>query len=153
MFCKHCGNQLPDNAKFCDSCGAPAPNQEAEIPTCEAEVVSKASVGFVDAIRLYFKNYANFSGRSRRSEYWYAYLFAIILNTLFGMILPDLAWILTLALFVPNLSIAIRRLHDTGKSGWYYLWTLLPIAGIIILLIRLCKDSEGDNQWGPSPKY
>jgi uncharacterized membrane protein YhaH (DUF805 family) len=153
MFCKHCGNQLPDNAKFCDSCGAPAARQEAAVPTYIAEVVDKSPVGFLDAIRLYFNNYANFSGRSRRSEYWYAQLFAVILGTVFGLILPDLSWLLTLALFVPNLSVAVRRLHDSGKSGWYYLWSLLPIAGGIIVLIRLCKDSEGDNQWGPSPKY
>ena len=155
MFCEHCGSQLPNNAKFCESCGAPVNRQEtgkAGLANA-ADVVATESVGFVDAIRLFFKNYTNFSGRARRSEYWNAMLFVYILNFVFGLILPDLVWIVTLALFLPNLAVAVRRLHDVGKSGWFYLWMVLPIAGVIIVLIQMCKDSESDNQFGPSPKY
>ena len=177
MFCEHCGKELLDNAKFCTSCGAPAP-QKAEPytapirndisaapqpysyneapnngPVYTGEVVSKDPVGFVEAIKRYFANYANFSGRARRSEYWYATLFVWIVNTLVSMIVPDLSWIPTLAFLVPSLAVAVRRLHDTGKRGWYYLWILLPLVGSIMILVRLCKDSEGDNEFGPSPKY
>ena len=174
MFCEHCGNMLPNNAKFCNSCGAPvakkaepsyqAPSQEPYTTPVHPQVYNqvdayapprqeKPQVSFVEAIRLYFMNYANFSGRARRSEYWYATLFTSLLNGLFTAIVPDLVWIVSLVTLVPSLAICIRRLHDTGKSGWYYLWFLLPIAGPIMVLIRLCKDSEGDNQWGASPKY
>ena len=61
--------------------------------------------------------------------------------------------IVPLVLIVGNLAVGVRRLHDAGKSGWYYLWLLLPLAGIIVVFIALCADSEGPNQYGPSPKY
>ena len=111
------------------------------------------SVGFGDAIKRYFANFTNFSGRARRSEYWYAYLFVWIVNMVV-MFIPVLDIIVPLVLIVGNLSVGVRRLHDVGKSGWYYLWILLPLAGIIVLLIALCQDSvAGPNQYGPSTKY
>ena len=114
----------------------------------------RPGVGFGDAIKLYFSNYANFNGRARRSEYWYAYLFTFLVNFVLGMILPELTYVTALVFFLPSLSVAVRRLHDVGKSGWNYLWCLLPIAGPIILLVFECTDSvPGDNQYGPSTKY
>ena len=53
---------------------------------------------------------------------------------------------------IPGTALCVRRLHDVGKSGWFYLWILLPLIGYIIILIQFCKDSTGDNQWGPNPK-
>ena len=110
------------------------------------------SVSFVEAIKLAFTHYADFKGRSRRSEYWWFTLFNMIVTGLIGSILPDLSWIWSLIVLVPGLAVCIRRLHDAGKSGWFYLWMLLPIAGYIIVLIQLLKDSAEDNQWGPNPK-
>ena len=170
MFCKHCGNMAPEGAKFCDSCGAPMERQpeprnasvvpQSTYPQPYEQVQEyaqprepKPSIGFVDAIVLYFKGYADFSGRSRRSEYWYAALFTGILSAVVTGILPDVAWILSLALIVPNLAVCVRRLHDIGKSGWSYLFSLIPLVGGILLLIWMCRDSEGDNEWGESPKY
>lgn len=174
MFCKQCGNILPERAKFCSSCGAPVEKepepqytppvyqqpvyQQPSYPQPYGQVEAYAhkprpSVTFVEAIRLYFQNYANFSGRSRRSEYWFAVLFSGLLSAAVTVMLPDLASIVSLALICPNLSIAIRRLHDTGKSGWYYFVSFIPLVGGIWMLIQMCKDSEGENQWGPSPKY
>ena len=109
-------------------------------------------VSFVDAVKLAFTNYANFNGRSRRSEYWWFTLFNSIGSSVLGAIVPDLVWIWTLALLIPGIAIVIRRLHDAGKSGWFYLWMLLPLAGQIIILIQLLKDSDADNKWGPNPK-
>ena len=109
-------------------------------------------VSFIDAVKLAFAHYADFNGRSRRSEYWWFTLFNIIVSGIIGFILPDLAWILSLAVLVPGLALCIRRLHDVGKSGWFYLWMLLPLVGWIIVLIQFCKDSTEDNQWGPNPK-
>lgn len=76
-----------------------------------------------------------------------------IIGTIIGILLPDFSWIWSLVILIPSLAICIRRLHDVGKSGWWYLWILLPLVGSIILMVQFCKDSEGDNQWGPSPKY
>ena len=92
--------------------------------------------------------YAQFSGRSRRSEYW---LFTLI-NNIFCYI-PFVGWVWALAVLIPGMAVFCRRMHDTGRSGWNWLWILLPIAGPIILIVYLCQDSEvGPNQYGPNPK-
>lgn len=146
MFCKNCGRQLPDGTQFCPGCGAAqtgyARNREPQ-----------PSVGIVDAAKLYFTRYADFKGRSRRSEYWWATLVIGILGSIIGGILPDLAWIWTLVTLVPGVSICVRRLHDIGKSGWWYLIVLIPIVGQILMIVWFCTDSKEDNQWGPNPKF
>lgn len=109
-------------------------------------------VSFIDAVKLFFTRYADFRGRSRRSEYWWVVLFNMIVSGILSTVLPDFAWIWSLVTLVPSLAICVRRLHDVGKSGWWYLWFLLPIIGWIILLIKFCTDSTEDNQWGPDPK-
>lgn len=113
----------------------------------------KPSVGFGEAVKLYFTNYANFSGRSRRSEYWYVMLFEFLVGLVLGL-LPALTWIWSIATFIPSLALSVRRLHDLGKSGWWLLIALIPLVGSIILLVWECTDSDPrPNQYGPSPKY
>ncbi|AWH84605.1 DUF805 domain-containing protein [Flavobacterium album] len=105
-------------------------------------------------------NYANFSGRARRSEYWYFILFNLIflialyvLAMLIGTIGMALYGIYALATFVPGLAVAVRRLHDINKSGWYYFVVLIPIVGGIWLLVLLATEGDrGPNQYGPDPK-
>lgn len=111
-------------------------------------------MSFTQAVALYFKNFTNFSGRSRRSEYWNVFLFNIIVSAVLGMVLPDIAGLWTLITFIPTLSLTVRRLHDIGKSGWWYLIVIIPLVGSILLVVWYCKDSQpGANQWGHSPKY
>ena len=107
----------------------------------------------IEATKLYFTRYADFSGRSRRSEYWWASLTIAVIGAIVGAALADWSWIWSLATLVPGLAITVRRLHDIGKSGWWYLICLIPVVGSIILLVWCCKDSTEDNQWGPNPKY
>ena len=115
----------------------------------------KTTVGFLEAVALFFSRYADFKGRSRRSEYWWVMLFNVIVSVVL-VLLPDslafLSSLWSLAILVPSLAICIRRLHDVGKSGWWYLFLLIPLVGGIILLVQFCKDSTEDNQWGPNPK-
>lgn len=112
-------------------------------------------VRFGDAIRLYFQRYIDFSGRSRRSEFWFAMLFVGLvggaLSSIFGSdnFIYDL-W--RLATLLPTIAICVRRLHDAGKPGTFYLWILLPIIGWIMLLVQFTRDSDPSNQWGPNPK-
>ena len=106
---------------------------------------NNGSVDFLTAIKLFFKNYFNFKGRASKSEYWWAFLF----NILVGFI-PFVGQILSLACIIPGIAIALRRLHDVGKSGAYYFICLVPFFGFIILLVALLKDSDGDNQYGPA---
>lgn len=102
-------------------------------------------------------NWNNFSGRSRRSAYWYAFLANVIIAFVLGFVsdlveaLTILTSLYSLAFLVPSIALAVRRLHDTGHSGWWYLIALTGI-GCIVLLIWFCQDSQPDNQYGPSPK-
>lgn len=106
------------------------------------------------------QNYVGFSGRARRKEYWMFVLFNFIAGIILGIIeaiigLPGiLSGLYSLAILIPSLALVFRRLHDTGKSGWWILISLVPIAGSIILLVFMCLDSDaGTNKYGPNPKY
>jgi uncharacterized membrane protein YhaH (DUF805 family) len=109
---------------------------------------------FIEAL----KKYAVFSGRARRSEYWYFVLFYIILYAVFlgvGLAIkgPALVGIVALGLLLPFWGVTVRRLHDTGKSGWMILLGIIPLVGTIILLVFYCTDSvPGENKYGPNPK-
>jgi uncharacterized membrane protein YhaH (DUF805 family) len=116
-------------------------------------------MGFADAIRSVLTNYAKFDGRARRSEYWYFFLFNIIVSIVAGVIdaaigSPVLAIIVTLALLVPGIAVGCRRLHDIGKSGWWLLIGLVPLVGAILLIVWFATDSKpAGDKYGPSPKY
>ena len=109
--------------------------------------------------------YCCFSGRARRKEYWMFVLFNIIFSFVIGFISVFLAnvtnvtaflylsTIYNLAMILPGLSVGVRRLHDTDKSGLFVLLGLIPIFGVIILLVFMCLDSNpGANRFGPNPK-
>lgn len=103
------------------------------------------------------KRYAEFSGRARRKEYWMFILFYLIFYIVLSVIDDFLGtiWLSTiysLALLVPSISIATRRLHDTGRSGWWQLIALIPLIGVIILIVFLAQDSHDENDYGPNPK-
>jgi uncharacterized membrane protein YhaH (DUF805 family) len=111
------------------------------------------------------QNYANFSGRARRSEYWYFVLFnsffslvAFFLDNIFGTAIEGVGYgpiygLFALAVFLPGLAVTVRRLHDVGKSGWMFFIILLPLIGAFWALILLCTDSQqGTNKWGQNPK-
>jgi uncharacterized membrane protein YhaH (DUF805 family) len=129
-------------------------------------------MAFTAAIRSVLAQYVGFTGRARRSEYWWWALFTVlvglaaaildsVLGTTFG---PDNspAWrgstgvigsIVNLALLLPTLAVAVRRLHDTDRSGWWLLIGLVPIVGAIVLLVFFVMDSTaGTNRFGANPK-
>ena len=113
------------------------------------------AVTFTDALRNALKNYANFSGRARRSEYWYLVLFLLLISLL-GVVpeLIPLVGLFWLAAMIPLMACAVRRLHDTGRSGMYLLLALLPVAGPIVLLCWYGQDGQpGANLYGPNPKF
>lgn len=122
---------------------------------------------FVLAVKACFAKYSTFSGRAGRKEFWYWYLFTC-LTTIAGFLFSCLLALISamgaveifvilngiwsLVIFLPNLAVTVRRLHDAGYSGWYYLIALIPLVGVIILLAALCTDSVDDNKYGPNPK-
>lgn len=109
--------------------------------------------------------YAMFGGRARRKEYWYFVLFNLLASIALGVIdgitgtysddagIGLLGGIYALAVLIPTIAVAMRRLHDTGRSGWWLLLALIPVVGSLVLLVFFVFDSEpGDNQYGPNPK-
>ncbi|PPU00798.1 DUF805 domain-containing protein [Xanthomonas arboricola] len=122
---------------------------------------------------LPLKRYADFNGRSRRKEYWMFMLLQaivlLVLGGIFGIAAAltggesgpgALAWlvaavigIVVLALIVPSIAVTVRRLHDQGKSGWFYLLSLVPYVGGFIVLVFMCLEgTPGPNEYGENPK-
>ncbi len=105
------------------------------------------------------KKYAVFNGRARRKEYWMFFLFNLIIAFVLGSIegiVGSPAIVSTLYglfILIPGLAVTVRRLHDTGRSGWWVLVSLVPFFGAIILLIFMVLDGHsGENQYGMNPK-
>lgn len=127
-------------------------------------------IGFIDAIKLFFTRAFDFRGRSRRKEFWYVCLANMVIVAIFTILMlsvpaSDMSGIYRvyviycIAIFVPNMSLTVRRLHDIDKSAWNLLWGLLmiiPIVGIImciVWIVWMATDSDPfENEWGPCPK-
>jgi uncharacterized membrane protein YhaH (DUF805 family) len=123
-------------------------------------------MSFGDAIRTCFAKYATFNGRARRSEYWYWYLFIVLGFIVFSVLDRWIGWevstsaagagwlsvIFALAIAIPSLAVTFRRLHDTDRSGWWWLLSLVCGIGALIVFIFCLMDSRPDNQYGPNPK-
>lgn len=108
---------------------------------------------FSDSVKTCFSKYATFSGRASRSEYWWFWVFNVLVSACLALVLPALSTVYSLVVLLPNLAVSVRRLHDVGKSGWMYLICLIPLVGAIWLLVLACTDSEpGANQYGENPK-
>lgn len=112
-----------------------------------------------DWFKKVIKNTFNYKGRARRKEYWYYILIASIIIligfTLDGILdTPDtLSGLAGFILFFPSLAVTIRRLHDIGKSGWWYLISAIPLIGSLILLFWNCQETSPEtNQWGVPAK-
>jgi uncharacterized membrane protein YhaH (DUF805 family) len=115
--------------------------------------------------KVVFENYVNFNGRARRSEYWWFTLMntlivilATILDSTLGLNFEPLPYgyiyfLYLLAIILPSLAVAVRRLHDVGKSGWFYFIVLIPLIGAIWLLVLFCTEGDsGENEYGADPK-
>lgn len=98
------------------------------------------------------KQYIAFSGRSHRKEFWMFLLIHIIIMAVLTLVSETLASIYTIAVFLPALGVSVRRLHDTGKSGWWILLHFLPVVGTLILLVLLALEGDKEtNRYGPVP--
>lgn len=129
-------------------------------------------MGLSEAVKSVFSKYATFEGRASRSEYWFFYLFNILLEIglyvvglILGAIVGDatgalagmgigyvLFCLYALVALIPGISVFVRRMHDIGRSGWWFWIGLIPFVGAIVLLVFLVTGSDrGDNQYGPEP--
>jgi uncharacterized membrane protein YhaH (DUF805 family) len=116
-------------------------------------------MSFQEAVQSVLHKYADFTGRARRSEYWYwtlavfiAYVVCLVLVEILRALGLLLLVVLILGVIVPGLAVTVRRLHDTGRTGWWILIGLVPFGGIV-LLVFVCLDSTPvPNAYGPPPK-
>lgn len=160
-ICNHCNAVNADNAQVCCKCG----NQ---LEACQCHI-GGGSIGFRDAVRICLKEkYASFEGRATRSEYWYFALFyflVLIAGAIVGGILGALFsggdenvtmsvtcvvyGLVALSVVCPAISVFVRRLHDTGRSGWWYWLALVPyVGGIVLFVFTLLGSQERDNEYG-----
>lgn len=170
MFCGRCGFANPVSSKFCVSCGAqmtklnespvsPAPAViDLPPPSFAPQLVdaddllrlAPKKMSFGEAIKYCFKNYANFKGRSSRTEYWYFYLFGILVLFVTAILSDVLYSLSALGLILPFITVLTRRLHDTGRSGMKTLFLFIPFIGGILVLVWLCKAGDkAANKFGP----
>lgn len=120
-----------------------------------------------EAVRTVLGKYATFDGRARRAEYWwwtlaifivYAVVYAGLIagaaadSTALSAVFAIVLIVVMLGALVPSIAVVVRRLHDTGRSGWWYFISLVPFVGGIMLLVFMVQDSGPDNQYGPNPK-
>ena len=109
------------------------------------------AVNPVECIKICFRKYADFSGRAGRPEFWWFFLFQVIVLTATSWI-PVLSSIVTLLLLLPSLAVGARRLHDIGRTGWWLLLALIPFVGWIPLLIMAAlPGTGGPNRYGSAP--
>ncbi len=154
VFCRGCGTEIHETAPVCPKCGAP---QRLRIV---GEPDDQKPRTFANSIAISLKRYAQFSGRAPRAEYWYFTLFVVLIG--FGARVIDGLWlrshlgpfavIVDLAFLIPSLAVAVRRLHDLGRTGWWLLLDFVPILGWIILLVWFCtRGTRGANRFGVDP--
>ncbi|PTT79259.1 DUF805 domain-containing protein [Pelomonas sp. HMWF004] len=101
-------------------------------------------MNFQDAIRTCFSKYADFSGRASRPEYWWFFLFLMLVYIAASLISDVAYWVTALVTLLPSLAAGARRLHDTGRSAWWLLIGLVPVIGGIVLLVLLAQETKED---------
>ena len=161
MYCIKCGNEINSNSKFCKYCGQKVSfNKKLKEGDNETGKLNDTQIQKTKKINYYlmaFKKFGVFNGRSSRREYWTFFMWNIIIGLSLAFIEGVLGIysesnesvlysIYELIIFIPSLSLGVRRMHDVNKRGWYI---LLPIYNFIL---TLRKGDKGDNQYGSDPK-
>ena len=150
MFCPKCGKENSEGVKFCGSCGANIETLATPNRVCASASASGDQMTFGKSISTCMGKYVDFNGRAARPEYWCFFLFTVLLIWFADIADPSKvgSTIVSLALLLPSLSAATRRLHDTGRSGWWQL-IALTVIGLIPLFDWLAsKGDDRSNEYG-----
>lgn len=153
VFCSACGARIHETALFCPKCGAPQRLAASQEMT--------GGRGLADAVRICFQKYADFSGRAPRSEYWWWRLFVLLVNLALGflagavhtipdmkILVPAMKGLFSLGIFLPDLAVTVRRLHDTGRSGWWLAGIIALTTFIVALAIPLLAMIGANREHG-----
>lgn len=173
MYCKNCGKNI-GKSHFCPYCGTKSiveTSIESENNIQLKRLETYNPMNPISAYKSMFKKYAQFNGRSSRSEYWFAALTSYIVTLILVMIVnfvimatssdfEDVAGVIVILYLIyvvgtmlPTLALGVRRLHDVGKSGSFMWLLLIPFFGSLILFMFFTMDSQpGDNKYGSNPK-
>lgn len=158
--------QQPSQQPPCGQGSFPPPGEQGYTggfnmpPYVESVCRPKAKVDFGEAIRMFFTRYFDFQGRSVKSEYWWIVLFNLIVGIILGFCTDKnhplavgniVSSLWSLATLIPSIALGVRRLHDSDRSGFWLLITLVPFIGFIVLIVFMLADSSPDNQYGPAP--
>ncbi len=159
-FCRSCGVVLQEGSQFCQACGT-AINIDSGLNHQPSTAIYQQSMqnemNLVSAFtRVVFENYANFKGRASKAEFWWYILASLLLGALAGVIGAILKTeainaLLNIALFLPGIAVTVRRLHDTNRSGWWYLLVLTIIGLIPLLIWFIQKSDQQENRFGAVP--
>ncbi len=103
---------------------------------------------FEESVRTCFAKYADFNGRASLPEYWWFALFVFGVGILISFISNTLSWLFYLGVLLPSIAAATRRLHDTGRSGWWQLIALVPLIGVIVLIVFLAQRGKTETTQG-----
>ena len=126
MECSNCRRDVLDEASFCGFCGCSLNAKQV------IQDVTLPSVGFGEAISKGFSNYFTFSGRARRSEYWFWILFTSLVQ-----LIPIVGGFIAVATLIRSLAVGSRRLHDIGKSGWWQLCFIILLSVLYLVVILM----------------
>ncbi len=171
-YCTKCGRDVEKGLAVCPYCGQDIIENGGD----SGGTATPRKFNLFTAYMEMLKRYSEFGGRSSRSEFWYAYLMDFIIAVIFGviyivmlslalalesdgigiagMLVALLAFLYVLSTMIPRIALHIRRLHDTGKSGWFYLLSLIPEVGMIVVLVLCALEPQaGENKYGPDPRY
>ena len=158
MQCPNCGRDNPEGAQFCSACGVPLSSPGPFRP--QGAATELTMVNFPDAIKLGFKRYFDFRGRSTRAEFWWWALFELIAGIALSIAEAiagtsgTLGGLFEFAALIPGLAVGVRRLHDTNRTGWWLLLVFAVIIGCIVLLVWFIKQGDaGPNKYGPDSRH
>lgn len=169
MFCKNCGSENLSDAKFCAGCGAEIDTANNTSSASGANDTPTVTFGIDCFMETLKERYAKFDGRATRTEFWcfqlFGFLAELVAIVLVGVLASAggdkdgvgvggvIALVVILALVIPYISVTIRRLHDTGRSGWWSLINLVPYIGFVIVFVLCALESEPNtNRYGKCSK-
>ena len=158
MLCHSCGKENSSTVHFCSTCGVELPSADA------TALVEVPRVSFISAVQTCFRKYFDFNGRATRAEFWWFYLFELLISAIAlgfdavigttGMmgLMGLLEFVVFLAILAPSLAVGARRLHDINKTGWWQFSAILIIPIIFLIIWWVRRGNNGSNEYGPDPR-